>query len=418
MLADIHSGLSVAYALLGEPALAARSYAANVAAYRALGHQVLAVMNQREELVCVVLPYQADNLPLRERATAAVEAATRRLVGAGTFGTMDPRYARLPLLILEGHWREARTVADVGSWNFYQPSHHLNIVVGPFVRAQGDRDLAWGLVREAWRDGPTTEPGDQFVPFTVPLLLLGAALSLDEGDLDEARAWLDGHSRWLDWMGATLGRSEGQALEAEWWRASGDPIRAQEHAERALHRASAPRQPLALLAAHRLLGSLEADAGLHESAEHHFAAALAIAEACRAPYEQALILLAQVELASASGDRATAASLLHAVRDLGTPLEARPLLDRVDALSVRLIDNGGGTASVPPLRSTPLPAGLSQRETEVLRLVTEGLTNPQIAERLFLSPKTVGSHLHSIFGKLGVPSRAAATRVALELRLV
>ena len=54
----------------------------------------------------------------------------------------------------------------------------------------------------------------------------------------------------------------------------------------------------------------------------------------------------------------------------------------------------------------------------MLSLVAEGLTNAQVAGRLFLSPKTVGSHLVSIFGKLGVTSRAGATRVAIERGLV
>jgi predicted ATPase/DNA-binding CsgD family transcriptional regulator len=69
--------------------------------------------------------------------------------------------------------------------------------------------------------------------------------------------------------------------------------------------------------------------------------------------------------------------------------------------------------------STPEhPAGLSPREVEVLGLVAEGLTNAQVAERLFLSPRTVQRHLNSIYHKLGVSSRTAATRFALEHRLL
>ena len=63
------------------------------------------------------------------------------------------------------------------------------------------------------------------------------------------------------------------------------------------------------------------------------------------------------------------------------------------------------------------PAGLTAREVEVLRLLAEGLPDAQIAERLFLSPYTVKAHLRSIYGKLGVASRSAATRLALEHRL-
>jgi len=57
---------------------------------------------------------------------------------------------------------------------------------------------------------------------------------------------------------------------------------------------------------------------------------------------------------------------------------------------------------------------LSQRELEVLRLVAEALTDAQVADRLSLSPRTVGQHLRSIYNKLGVNSRAAATRFAVE----
>jgi ATP/maltotriose-dependent transcriptional regulator MalT len=60
------------------------------------------------------------------------------------------------------------------------------------------------------------------------------------------------------------------------------------------------------------------------------------------------------------------------------------------------------------------PAGLSAREAEVLELVAKGLTNAKIAEELFISPNTVNRHLNSVYGKLGISSRAAATRFALE----
>ena len=64
------------------------------------------------------------------------------------------------------------------------------------------------------------------------------------------------------------------------------------------------------------------------------------------------------------------------------------------------------------------PAGLSAREVEVLSLVANGMTNAQVARELFISPNTVNRHLNSIYGKLGVSSRAAATRFAAEHRLV
>ncbi len=73
------------------------------------------------------------------------------------------------------------------------------------------------------------------------------------------------------------------------------------------------------------------------------------------------------------------------------------------------------TTSERPLSSTPdHPARLTPREIEVLRLVATGMTNPQVAQRLFLSPRTVQRHLNSIYRKLGVTSRAAATHFVVE----
>jgi predicted ATPase/DNA-binding CsgD family transcriptional regulator len=79
-----------------------------------------------------------------------------------------------------------------------------------------------------------------------------------------------------------------------------------------------------------------------------------------------------------------------------------------------------------PLPSDPLPTsasrgnsfGLTAREIEVLRLVTLGLTYAQLAEKLVISPRTADAHLRSIYSKLGVTSRSAATRLALEHHLI
>ncbi len=72
----------------------------------------------------------------------------------------------------------------------------------------------------------------------------------------------------------------------------------------------------------------------------------------------------------------------------------------------------------PQSQVAALPGELTNREREVLRLLAEGLTNAQIAERLTVSLPTVKTHVASIFNKLGVNSRSAATRYAVEHHLV
>ncbi len=67
---------------------------------------------------------------------------------------------------------------------------------------------------------------------------------------------------------------------------------------------------------------------------------------------------------------------------------------------------------------TTSPTELTTREMEVLHLVAEGLTSEQLAERLHISYRTVTTHLTSIYSKLGVTSRATATRFAVEHHLI
>ena len=75
--------------------------------------------------------------------------------------------------------------------------------------------------------------------------------------------------------------------------------------------------------------------------------------------------------------------------------------------------------STHPVKTSPTyPAGLTTREVEVLRLVAMGLTDAQVAQQLVISPRTVNWHLTSIYSKIGVSSRCAATRYAIEHKLV
>jgi len=76
-------------------------------------------------------------------------------------------------------------------------------------------------------------------------------------------------------------------------------------------------------------------------------------------------------------------------------------------------------SSTPPAKSAATyPDGLTAREVEVLRLLARGLTDVQIAEQLVISPRTVNNHLTSIYSKIQVSSRSAATRYAIDHHLI
>ena len=120
------------------------------------------------------------------------------------------------------------------------------------------------------------------------------------------------------------------------------------------------------------------------------------------PYEGARARLLAGRALAALGDEESARQELTAARLTFRSLGATPAADEADGL----------------LHPTDLPAGLTAREVEVLRLVAAGRSNHQIAAALVLSEKTVARHLSNIFGKLDVGSRTAAAAYAFEQGLV
>jgi ATP/maltotriose-dependent transcriptional regulator MalT len=148
-------------------------------------------------------------------------------------------------------------------------------------------------------------------------------------------------------------------------------------------------------------GRLELAAGDPAAASATLQQALASWRALDVPYEVATVLTLLGQAFRESGDEAGAIESFAAATKLfdriGVHLDARLVLDA---------------------RKPALPAGLTEREVEVLRLIAAGLTNNDIASELYLSVKTVSRHLSNIFTKIGVTSRAGATAFAFERQLV
>ena len=104
---------------------------------------------------------------------------------------------------------------------------------------------------------------------------------------------------------------------------------------------------------------------------------------------------------AAAGDQEAAALEIEAARGVFTRLGAAPELARLAAAA------------------SPAPRGpLTARELRVLRLVSRGCTNRQIAAELGVSGRTVDRHVANILTKLDVPSRAAATACAYDRKLL
>jgi DNA-binding CsgD family transcriptional regulator len=152
-------------------------------------------------------------------------------------------------------------------------------------------------------------------------------------------------------------------------------------------------------------------------------------EALRFPWPAAYARWRQAEaLLAGPGSRDAARKELARAWALASTSGARPLAAEVQALARRarielpppelLADTGAGQddrAQRPASAADEL--GLTSRELEVLVLVAEGRTNRQIAEALFISPKTAANHVSSILAKLGIANRGEAAAVAHRLRL-
>jgi DNA-binding CsgD family transcriptional regulator len=394
-------GLGIAYAMLGRPDAARDAQERALDKSRALGNYST-LSGSTTSAFLFALQYRADRPgELRRLADEATAARARASLSA----THATDLARVMLLVLTGRWAEVRAEAEAvlragtaSSWG-----QNFRRFLGELARAQGEPKTAWAQVRAVLPSGPATAPGALALVNALALLRLAAALCLDAGDLPQALAWLAAHDRWLAWSGATIGQAEGHELWARYHLQAGDLATTRAHAERSLAHATKPRQPLALLAAHRFLGELDTAAGRHAAADDHLAAALALADACAAPYERALTLLSIAELRVATGAQDAATAALAETRALLEPLEAKLALARADAL-----------AAPASAALTAKRFGLTAREAEVLRLVAGGLTDAQVADLLSLSRRTVEQHLRSVYNKLGVENRTAATRLAVE----
>ena len=150
-----------------------------------------------------------------------------------------------------------------------------------------------------------------------------------------------------------------------------------------------------------LLGLLADTMGDYDAAVQHYEDAMAI---CRKAGLRPELAWTHCDCAdtllkrNGSGDHATARSLYEEGLALAQELSMTPLQARIAERLGKLEES--------------LPDGLSAREVEVLRLVSDGMTNQEIAEKLFISEKTVGNHLTSVFNKTSTRNRTEAARYA------
>jgi len=192
--------------------------------------------------------------------------------------------------------------------------------------------------------------------------------------------------------------------------ALGHPEQAARAAGTARASADAVGLPLAAAWADRALAAVALDAGDAAEATRLALSAADISDAVRAPVEAAHARTLAGRALAQAGDRERAREILERA---ATELQERGAIRHRDAAEreLRRIGHRIHRRSQPTAAEGTGVAALTKRELEIARRIVDRLTNRQIAEELFLSPKTVETHVRNIFGKLGADSRVEVARM-------
>jgi DNA-binding CsgD family transcriptional regulator len=251
---------------------------------------------------------------------------------------------------------------------------------------------------------PGVSPANQLYPRRILASIHGRRGDADAWELtDKALALATG-------MGEQPWIAQAQAVRAELLWLSGKPELAVEQARTAYQqvagRVDSWRSGSLAIWLSRLAGQAEFPAGLPEPyalevAGDHAAAAQAWERLGRR-YDAALAWLT-------SSDSGALKAALGTLGELGARPAAAAVRRRLKELGVTAIPRG------PRASTRAAPAGLTAREQEVLALLSEGLPDREISQRLFISERTVHHHVSAVLSKIGVSSRTAAAREAAKL---
>ncbi|HEX5297182.1 MAG TPA: AAA family ATPase [Streptosporangiaceae bacterium] len=372
----------------------------------------------------------SDVLEMRGRHDEAVQAAREGMALAGRVGLARSMGSFLAGNMMEslvrlGRWSEADQLAaqavnampeGVFAATVLQLRAELAAMAGRYDDADDDVRAARRALGQA-RDEQ----------YALTLLYADALVALGRGDLTAARRLTAGGL--ADYDSPVSGRYLWPLLWLAARTEADDATRARDRREEVPGGAADRYQELASLAAgltvpnaasrgYQALVTAELARAAGPDDVTTWSGAVSAWEEAAEPYPLAYAWLRLAEAATAAGDRQAAG---HAVREayaLARRVGAVPIADEAAALARRtrlpLDEPAAEVATAAP--EDPLGGfGLTEREREILELLAAGRSNPQIAESLFISPKTASVHVSNLRAKLGVDSRVEAAAVAHRL---
>ncbi|MFJ8669283.1 AAA family ATPase [Streptomyces sp. NPDC093600] len=360
------------------------------------------------------------------RSREAVEVAGDGIRFAREHGLLDSQgwiranqaESQLPLGLWEEAQRNCEWLERAGTSS--KPRGSAAVRLAQLAVARGELDTATTLLAAARGHYGTADPMPQY---TVPVELVELSIAAAAGRIQDVRTVLaraaesgfpPGTHRdgWPLLLAAATAEADGLGLPAA------APGRDE---ALALIRRCARRMttPAPVWQAYSLHVSAELDRAEGRTSVERWAECVAAYERRERPHQLAL---ARHRLADAllveGGRREEAAALLREAHATAVHLGAHPLREDVELLAARARLPLTAPESAPPPRHGDDAFGLTPREQDVLRLVAAGRTNRQIAEELFISPKTASVHVSNILAKLGVSGRGEAAAMAHRLHLL
>ncbi|WP_328540759.1 helix-turn-helix transcriptional regulator [Streptomyces sp. NBC_00344] len=375
----------------------------------------------------------ASNLESVGRSSEAVVVATEGAEVTRRYGLRDQEawvVANLgESLFALGRWDDVIVCVEqvLRAALSAKPRGNATLRLAELALARGETDTAIRHLEAAKEHFGTHDPMPQH---SIPLARCALGVAAAHGRIDNARAELvravetgfpPGTQRyaWPLLLAAATYEANTRGLP------SAEPGRDEAVA---LIRSTAKRlaTPVPLWHAYALHVAAELERAAGQDRPDSWAEAATALEPLERPYELAKTRLHWAgALLGRGSDREKAAGLLRLCHATADRLGARPLREETELLAQRarisLTDAPApsGPASAADTGAAPADDGfgLTSRERDVLSLVAAGRTNRQIAEELFISPKTASVHVSNILAKLGVTGRGEAAAIAHRLHL-